>query len=217
MVRRYVVIVLVVGLRGARRLQRTCGPKLRVVVRAVVKIAGGEGEHAELLALHVLVAAATGAGLTLAAAFTAGPPAELLKIVRLVAIGAVAVSAAVVLVRRTSGSARRTPVRPLIRATARRLDSGEAPPAAARALQLVCDPPLLWAGPNAIRPALCYAARNVLSHVAKHPLTHLSPAIVPALELLDGYHGTVDSARFVRQFALTAVEVSREPSLLALS
>ena len=215
--RHYLVVVVAITLRGAQRLHSSCRPKLRVVVRALVRVAGGDGEHAEVLALHVVAALATGAALTIVAACSAGPAAQLLEIARVLAIGAVAVSAAVVLVRRARGSARRAPLRPLILATAQRVDSCEARVPAALALQLACDPRLLCAGKDPIRLALRYATRQALSHVATQPWSSVSRSIAPALDLLGACRSTLDSARFVRHFALTAVALSAEPSLLALS
>jgi hypothetical protein len=214
---RYLVVVVAVGLRSARRWQRTGGPKLRVVVQAAVRVAGGDGEYAVVLAVHVLAAAATGAAVTIAAAFATGPAAQLLEIARVVAIAAVAVSAAVILVRHARGSARLRSVRPLILATARRIDSSQTPGLAALALQLACDPRLLWAGPNPIRLVLRHAAQHVISHVAQQPLASLPALIGPALNLFGAYRTTIDNARFVRDFALTAVELSAGPRLLALN
>ena len=215
--RHCLVIVVTVGLRGAQRLRRACRPRVLIVVRAIVRVAGGDGEHAELLAAHVLVAAATGAALTLAAVFTGGPAAELLKVARMLAIGAVAVSAALILVQRARGPAKSARVRPLLLLTTQRIDAREAQLPAARALQLACDPRVLWTGTDPARLVVRYAARKALSQVTTRPITQLSPVIGPALDLVGAYRNTVDSARFVRQFALTAVEVSRDPSLLALS
>jgi hypothetical protein len=211
------VFIVRVGLRGADRLRSACRPRALIVVRAIVRVAGGDGEHAELLAVHVLVAAAAGTALTLAAAFTGGPASELLKVLRTLAIGAVAVSAALLLVQRARGPAQSARVRPLLLLTTRRIAPREAQLPAARALQLACDPGALWTGTDPIRLVVRYAARKALSQVTTRPITQLSPVIGPALDLVGAYRNTLDSARFVRQFALTAVEVSRDPSLLALS
>ena len=214
---RCLVVVVAIGLRGARGWRRTCAPKLCVVVHAVVSVAGGDGEHARALAAHVAAAAAATAALSIAAALSSGPAAQLLEATRIVAIAALAVSAALVLVGRARGSARRGAVRPLILATARRVDSLAAPLPAAFALQLACEPRLLWASAQPIRLALHHAARQVVSRATTNPWTSVPALISPALSLLGTCRSTLDSARFVRQFALTAVELSAEPSLLALS
>ena len=92
-------------------------------------------------------------------------------------------------------------------AAAQHADTSRLP--TAQALQLACAPQLLWQGPNALRVALTYAARQAAQHVALHPIRSASRALAPALELLGAYQNTVDDVRFVRRFALTAVEISR--------
>jgi hypothetical protein len=184
---------------------------LRLAVRAVVRLAGGEGEHAEILAAHVVVAVAGGAALTALAAVAHGPTSQLCKVARTALMGAVAVSAVVVLVRRTGGDAERASIRPLIAQTARRLTASSASPPAARALQVACDPHLLWASSNSLRPALRHAARKTVSRLAIEPVVTCTPGLGSALEILDGYRTTVESARFVREFALTALELRVQP------
>jgi len=204
--RRCVVVVLAIGLRGVRHWRASGALRLRGAIQAVVKVAGGEGEHARVLAVYVLVAAATEVVFACAAALTGGPAAELLKLASGLAIGAVAVSAAVVLVRHARGPARLGQMRPLLLATARRVDTSALP--AAHALRLACAPRQLLEDPSPLRWAAHYAARHAVTQLAAHPMSRVSRQLVPALDLLDACRTTVDSARFVRHFALTAAELS---------
>ena len=185
-----------------------------MVVQAIIKLAGGDGEHAPVLAVYVRVAAATEAAFALAAALTGGPASELLKLASGLAIGAVAVSAAVVLVRHARGPARLGQMRPLLLATARRVDTSVLP--VAHALQLACAPRQLRQDPSPLRWVAHYAAHHAVAQLATHPISSVSRKILPALELLDACRTTVDSARFVRHFALTAAELSSRPGPLAL-
>jgi hypothetical protein len=206
-VRRGLVVAIAVGIRGTRALKKSCGPQLRLAVRAVVRLAGGEGEHAEILAAHVVVAVAGGVALTALAAVAQGPTSQLCKVARTALMGAVAVSAVVVLVRRAGGKAERARMRPLIARAAHRLTASSASAPAARALQVACDPRLLWTGHDSLRPALRYAARKTVSRLAIEPVVTCTPGLGWALEIIDGYRTTAQSARFVREFALAALEL----------
>jgi hypothetical protein len=212
---RRIVVVISWGLRGLREVRRACAPQLRRALDLAVRVTGGEGEGAETLTVYVFVAAASIGALTLAGAFSGGGASELCKVAGAIAVGAIAVRAAIVLVRRCQGRTSRIGVRPLIAATVASVGAQHEHVPAARALQFVCEPSRLWAGTDLARAAVSYLLRTALSRVVKHPVLSLAPMLSPVVDVIDGCQATLHSARFVRQFALTAVELSREPYLLA--
>jgi hypothetical protein len=207
---RCVVVVMYWVIRGARRIRVTCAPPVRRAAHGLVRLTGGDRDDAIVLGAHVVLAAASTGAIALAAVYVGGGASELLDLVGAVTIGAIAVSAAVLLVRRRVGGGRVIQVRPLIKAVAAQLDAHLHVPAV-RALRLACEPEQLWAErARALPSALEYIARRALKKLARQPAQMLVPGVGSVLSMVSACQDTLDNARFVQAFALTAVDVCRE-------
>jgi hypothetical protein len=208
---RCVVVLMYWVIRGSRRVRVTCAPPLRRATRALARVIGGEADDTVVIAVHVVLAAASTGALALASAYTGGGGSELLKIIGAVAVGAIAVSAAVILVRRRMGHGRAIEVRPLIVAAAAQVDARHLHVPAIRALRVACDPEGLWAqGVRALPNAAEYVAKRALKKVVLNPVESMLPVVGSVMSMLSACQDTVDNARFVQAFALTAVDVCRE-------
>jgi hypothetical protein len=208
---RCVVVVMYWVLRGARRVRVTCVSPTRRTAQALVRALGGEREDAVVIAAHVVLAAASTGAIALAAAYVGGGASELADLVGAVAVGAIAVSVAVVLVRRRMGRGRVIQVRPLIAAAAAKVDARHLHLPAIRALHFMCEPERLWSQPTAALPrAARYLARRVVKEFALRPAKSMLPVVGSVMSVASACQDTVDNARFVQAFALTAVDVCRE-------
>jgi hypothetical protein len=207
---RCVVVLMYWVIRGSRRVRVTCVPPLRRAIAGLVRAIAAEPGDTVVIAVHVVLAAASTGALALASAYVGGGASELLKVVGAVAVGAIAVSAAVVLVRRRMGGGV-LQVRPLIVAAAAQVEARHRHVPAIAALRLACDPEGLWAqGLRALPNVAGYAAKHALTKVALRPVESMLPVVGSVMSMLSACQDTVDNARFVQAFALTAVDVCRE-------
>jgi hypothetical protein len=204
-----IIIVVRSGYRGARRVRAAMqGPRVQRALRHLASLLGGEGEGAGTLAVYVVVAAASAGALTIASACAGLGTSELLKVAAALTVGALAASAAIVLVRRRSGPSQRISMRSLVVSTAANIGARYRSVPGSRALQWACDPRALLALATSARPALQYVTTKACSSLISYPAQRFIPVLGPALDMLGAYKTSLDSARFVRHFALTALELS---------
>lgn len=231
--RRPVIIAICTVIRVGRRIRANCDPLVRSVARVVVHVVADHGECTTTLTAHVIVAAASGAAFSIAAAVAGVGPSELCKLAGALVIGALAVSAASVLVRRQlRSSASLRALKPLLAAAARQVMGEHAHHPAARALRVVLDPrrsATVAAVGAAIAvlapglPLLAVPSSAQLLCLALKPATRLLPVVSVAMDVHGAYRHSRESARFVREFALTAAALcprvhdlppASEPALL---
>jgi hypothetical protein len=224
--RRPVIIAVCAVIRVGRRLRASCEPFVRGVSRVVVQIVSYDGECTTTLTAHVIVAAATGAAFSIAAAFAGVGPSELCKLAGAVVVGALAVSAASVLIRRQlRGSSAGPALRPLLASAARQVIAEHAHHPAARALRVLLEPrrsaavATVGAALVVLAPALpslrAPSSAQLLRLVLK-PAKRLVPVMGFALDVHGAYQHSRESARFVREFALTAAALCPPPRELPL-
>jgi hypothetical protein len=223
-----VIIAVCAVIRMGRRLRTSCEPFVRSVTRVVVRVVTSDGECTTTLTAHVVVAAATGAAFSIGAAFAGVGSSELCKLAGAVVVGALAISAATVLIRRQLGGTNVNPaLQPLLASAARLIIADHAHHPAARALRVVLEPrrsaalATVGAAIAVLAPALpclSYPSGAQLLSLALKPARHLVPGVSLAMDVHGAYRHSCDSARFVREFALTAAAlcpVPREVRLLA--
>jgi hypothetical protein len=224
--RRPVIIAVCIVIRVGRRLRASCEPFVRSVARVVVRVVTDDGACTTTLAAHVIVAAATGAAFSIGAAFAGVGSSELCKLAGAVVVGALAVSAASVLIRRQlRGSSAGHALKPLLASAARQVIAQHAHHPAARALRVVLEPrrsaavATLGATIAVLAPALPLlqfpSSAQLLRLVLKRA-QHLVPGVSLALDVHGAYRHSRESARFVREFALTAVALCPAPRELPL-
>ncbi|HTV26071.1 MAG TPA: hypothetical protein VMG12_45550 [Polyangiaceae bacterium] len=210
-------------------MRASCEPFVRNVARVAVRVVAYDGECTTTLTAHVIIAAATGAAFSIGAAFAGVGSSELCKIAGAVVVGALAVSAATVLIRRQldSGGARPS-LRPLLASAARQVISGHAQHPAARILRVVYGhhPSLAVATVGLAvavlapalpsLPSLSEPGNAQLLRFALKPAKRLVPGMGIALDVHGAYRHSRDSARFVREFALAAASLCPAPRELPL-
>ena len=204
--RQYIVVVVRAVLTGAKRVGAALGPPVQRVVEVVVRVTGGEGENAEVVAVHVALAALSTGVLMLASACVDPGTSTLLKTAAACSVGLIAVHAALVIVRRRSGPVRGSQARPLIAAAVARLPERQAQVAAAHALALACEPQQLWGKRPSATMAAQYVLKQAFSRALVAPTKEFVPGISQVLDVVGAYQKTLANARFVRQFAQAATE-----------
>lgn len=224
--RRPVIIAVCAVLRVGRKLRASCEPFVRSVSRVAVRIVTHDGECTTTLTAHVIVAAAAGAAFSIGAACAGVGSSELCKLAGAVVVGALAVSAATVLLRRQlRGSSSRHALVPLLASAARQLIAAHAHHPAARALRVVLEPrrstavATVGAAIAVLAPALPwlpYPSGAQLLSLALKPASRLVPGVSLALDVHGAYRHSRESARFVREFALTAVALCPVPQQVRL-
>jgi hypothetical protein len=190
---------------AARRVAVTITSPVRRGVEQLVRWVGGDGDGAKTLTVCVLVAAAGAGAFCILGAYAGTGTSELVDIAAALAVGALAVGAAVILVRRRLGHGD-IDLRSLVQRAIARIDPQHQHGPAVRALTVACEPSTLLPTRQALPQAAQYVARRALKKLVKHPTRHV-PMLGSVLDLFSAYQTTVGSARFVQQFALTAVEV----------
>jgi len=223
--RRPVIIAICTVIRAGRRLRASCEPFVRNVARVVVRVVAYDGECTTTLTAHVLVAAATGAAFSIGAAFAGVGSSELCKLAGAVLVGALAVSAASLLIRRQlRAGSDRPALRPLLATAARQVIAQHAHHPAARVLRVVYGPrrstaiATVGVAIAVLAPALPLqdpTTAQVLRFALK-PASRLVPAVGLALEVHGAYRHSRDSAQFVREFALAAASLCPAPRELPL-
>lgn len=212
--RRPVIIAICTVIRVGRRLRAGCEPFVRSVSRVAVRFVSHDGECTTTLTAHIVVAAATGAAFSIGAAWVGVGPSELCKLAGALVVGALAVSAASVLIRRQlRGSSAGHALRPLLASAARQLIAEHAHHPAARALRVVLEP-RRSAAVATVGAAIAVLAPSLpslrapfdaqLLRLVLAPAKHLLPGMGLALDVHGAYRHSRESARFVREFALTA-------------
>ena len=190
---------------AARRVLVTVASPARRGFEHLVRWVGGDGEGAKTLTVCVLVAAAGAGAFCILGAYAGTGTSELVDIAAALAIGALAVGAAVILVRRRLGHGD-IDLRTLVKRAIARVDPEHHHGPAVRALTVACEPSTLLPTRQTLPRAVQYVTRRALKKLVKHPTRHL-PVMGSVLDLFSAYQTTVGSARFVQQFALSAVEV----------
>jgi hypothetical protein len=208
----YIVVVMRAVLSRVDRVKAAFAPRAQAVVTIVVRVTGCSGAEAEMLAVHVALAALCGGALALASALTGAGPSTLLKLASELALGAIAVHAAVTLVRSRSGVLPHAPLRTLIASALADVAGRQAPLPVLGALAVLCEPGRRWGELQPARSAFRYAAKQAFSLTALRPAKRALPGLGQALELMSLYRTTLDSARFVHHFALNAAETYRLPA-----
>ena len=206
---RYLVIVVRAVVIGVKRVQAAVAPRVQGVVTVVVRVTGCDGADAQMLAVHVALAALSGGVLALASALTPTGPSELLKLAGELAVGAIAVHAAITLVRSRSGL-RGAPVSALIGAALLGVARRHPTPALALAGVAATCPGRRWVEPA--RAAARQLTKRVVSRAALRPAKRAVPGLGQALELMSLYRTSLDSARYVHHFALRAADTYRLPA-----
>jgi hypothetical protein len=220
--RRPVIIAVCSVIRVGRRLRASCEPLVRTVARVAVRVVTYDGECTTTLTAHVIVAAATGAAFSIGAAFAGVGSSELCKLAGALVVGALAVSAASVLVRRQlRGSSVRHALKPLLASAARHVIAEHAHHPAARALRVVLEPrrsaavATVGATIAVLAPALPHLVKPWkadLLRMALKPATRLVPGMSLVFDVHGAFRHSRESARFVREFALTAVALCPHPN-----
>jgi hypothetical protein len=213
-------------IRVGRRLRASCEPFVRSVARVVVRVVSDDGACTTTLTAHVIVAAATGAAFSIGAAFAGVGSSELCKLAGAMVVGALAVSAASVLIRRQlRGSSAGHALKPLLASAARQVIAQHAHHPAARALRVALEPrrsaavATLGAAIAVLAPALPllqFPSSAQLLCLVLRRAQHFVPGMSLALDVHGAYRHSRESARFVREFALTAVALCPAPRDLPL-
>jgi len=189
----------------ARRVCVTIVSPVRRGFEKLVRWVGGDGDGAKTLTVCVLVAAAGAGAFCILGAYAGSGTSELVDIVAALAVGALAVGAAVILVRRRLGHGD-IDLRSLVKRAIARIDPEHQHGPAVRALTVACEPSTLLPTRQTLPHAVRYVARRALKKLVERPARHV-PVMGSVLDVFSAYQTTVGSARFVQQFALTAVEV----------
>jgi hypothetical protein len=218
--KRPVVVIACSLLRVERCVRAACAPIARNVARVVVAVVMGDDDESGTLATCMVVAAVSTAGFGLVAAWTGVGSAELCTIASALVVGALAVGAATILVRRRLRDGGRGELRALLAITARQLLAEHARLPAARVLRVVLGPPQSAAQASvgvalaALAPRFDAVSQGLLLRLALRPATRMLPAVGMALQAHGTYRDSRDNARFVRQFALAAAALCPEPTPL---
>lgn len=202
----YIVIVMKAVLIGVDRMKRRVVPRVHQVSAVVVRVSGCEGSEAQIIATHVAAAALTGGALALASALTTGGVSIALELTSELTLGVIAVHAALRLVQVRSGTLQPATARALVRAALGKVVSRRLLPV----LQAVAllrrrgqqREPLLQVAHQAARPLIA----QLLNRAGLRPAKRALPGLGNALALLGLYQTTLESARYVHAFALTAAE-----------
>jgi hypothetical protein len=217
--KRPMVVIACSLLRVERCVRAACAPIVRNVARVMVTVVMGDDDESGTLTTCVVVAAVSTAGFGLVAAWTGVGSAELCTIASALVVGALAATAATVLVRRRLHGGRGE-LRALLAITARQLLAEHARLPAARVLRVVLGPPQSAAQASvgvalaALAPRFDAVSQGLLLRLALRPATCLLPALGMALDAHGTYRDSRDNARFVRQFALAAAAMCPEPTPL---
>jgi hypothetical protein len=219
----YIVVVLRAVLYRVEQAKSAFAPRVRTVAAVMVRVTGCDGANAEMLAAHLALAAVSGGALALASVFTDPATSALLKLAGELAVGAIAVHAAVTLVRSRSRAlpassgersklVRGASLRVLIADALVSVADHHAVASGLRALALACKPGERGAALKSARSALLQVGKLVFSRAAVRPAKRAVPGLGQALAVMSLYRTTLDSARFVHQFALTAAETYQLPA-----
>jgi hypothetical protein len=193
----------------ARRGLDTALSRLRGCAQLVVQRIGGQAEGAVLLTGCVLVAAASTAAIAIIAGQLGSGPGELLELAGALAVGVFAVGATVWLLRVRAGATAPLELRALTASVLHRLEPRHQRGRALRVLRAACDPRCLLPSQRLLRDCIEQLARRARKEIVHRPLRHL-PVLGSALRVLSVCEDTLDSGRFVREFAFTALELYSE-------
>jgi hypothetical protein len=203
----YIVVVMKAVLIGIDRVKRTMAPRVQQVSVAIVRVTGCDGAEAQIIATHLAAAALTGGALALASSLTVGGVSSALKLTGELTVGAIAVHAAIRLVQARSGALHdAVPERALVRSALGHVVGRHALPvvqAVALLRQRRAERAELL---QAARDAGSFLLKQLVKRAALRPAKRAVPGLGNALALLGTYQKTLDSARYVHQFALTAAE-----------
>ena len=126
------------ALRRAGRIGSAIVPQVQAVLAVVVRVSGCAGTSAEVVTVHVALAALGAGALTLAAAFAGPAGSHLLKLAGAAGVSALALHAVFTVARQHQGL--RPPLRPLLVGALARLPERHAHVPAARVLAVVFEP-----------------------------------------------------------------------------
>lgn len=210
--RRPVIILVCSVIRLGRRVRATCAPLVNSVTDVVVRVVTSDGVRCSALTAHIVIAAGSSVAFGAGAAWVGVGGSELCKLAGALVVGALAVSAASLLIRRRLGAGSGE-LRPLLTSTARLVLPAHAGIPAARVLRLAFDPPRTLAAVSAevTRAALALPARQGQAALLRLLLCSV-PALALALDAHATYNDMQESARFVRHFALTAAALCPPPA-----
>jgi hypothetical protein len=206
--RRPIVVFLCAVIRVGRRVRTTCAPQARGVQRWMTRVAresGGAGVET-----HIVIAVVSSAAFAIGAAWSGVGTSELCRLAGAIVVGALAVSAASTLIRRQLGH-RPHELRPLLAGAALTVLRSHTGLPAARVLRVALAPQRSPAAASvhialaALAPPLDALEDPKLLGLALRPALRLVPAVGMALDAHGAWLDCVESARFVRAFAQTAV------------
>jgi hypothetical protein len=192
-------------MRCATQLRQAVAPRVEAALALVVRVSGCSGTAAEVVSVHVALAALGAGGLTLAAAFAGPGSAQLLKLAGAAGVGALALHA-VFMVMRHQGT--RRALRPLLLSALAELPARQTRLPAARVLTLLCEPQRFWTELARTGAALI-DARLALPRLALAQAKRVTPGLGPALDVLGACQAGLLSGSFVRELALAAGDVQR--------
>lgn len=202
----YIVVAMKAVLIGVDRMKRTLAPRVEQVSTVVVRVSGCDSAEAQIIATHLTAAALAGGALALASSLTRGPLSTALKLTGELTVGAIAVHAAIRLVQVRSGALHHARERVLVRAALGHVVGRRAQPVlhavAALRQQGLQREQLLEAAHGAGR----YLLKQLVNRAALRPAKRAVPGLGNAMALLGMYQTTLESARYVHQFALMAAE-----------
>lgn len=193
----------------ARHVLLTALSPVRRGAQLLVREIGGQGPGAVLLTVCVVVASAGTAGLAVVKSYTGAGTGELLDVAAALAVGALAVGAAVWLLRVHARQRPALELRVLTTSVLDRLDACHQHGPALHALRVACDPRRLWPSRELLLRGAEELGQRGLKSLVKRPLRCL-PMLGSALELASVCQSTLDSGRFVQQFAFTALQLLDE-------
>lgn len=202
----YIVVAIKAVLIGVDRVKRTFAPRVQVMTTAIVRVSGCDGAEAQIIATHLAAAALAGGTLALASSLTRGPLSTALKLTGELTVGAIAVHAAIRLVQVRSGRLHHAPERALVRAALGHVVGRRALPvlqAVALLRQRSAEREQLL---RAAHEAGRYLLKQLVNRAALRPAKRALPGLGNALALFGSYQTTLDSARYVHRFALSAAE-----------
>jgi hypothetical protein len=202
----YIVVAMKAVLIAVDRVKRTMAPRVQQVTTLIVRVSGCDGAEAQIIATHLAAAALAGGALALASSLTRGPVSTALKLTGELTVGAIAVHAAIRLVQVRSGSLHDAPERALVRAALGHVVGRRALPVSQVVAMLrqrgLRRAELLEAARDASR----YWLKQLVNRTALRPAKRAVPGLGNVLALLGTYRTTLDSARYVHQFALSAAQ-----------
>jgi hypothetical protein len=182
------------------------------VARVIVRVISSDGDSRSPLTAHIVIVAGSSALFGAGAAWMGVGGSELCKLAGALVVGALAVSAASLLVKRQLGADSRE-WRPLLAATVRLVLPAHAGVPAARLLQLVFDPPRTLAALSAgvTRAAIALPLQHGQAAMMRRVMRSV-PMLTLALDAHETYRDVQMSVRFVRHFALTAAALCPAPA-----